>query len=106
MLKYKPLKLAGVMELADVTDSKSVPGNGVWVRVPPPAPSQKAPQLGCFLRWPFDSTGLEAALRKSHGVAFSAAGFLHAELRSGVSKQREQCAKASPTIGKANPHLK
>ena len=29
---------AGVMELADVTDSKSVPGNRVWVRVPPPAP--------------------------------------------------------------------
>ena|GEM_PF-2458241 len=29
---------AGVMELADVTDSKSVDGNIVWVRVPPPAP--------------------------------------------------------------------
>ena len=31
---------AGVMELADVTDSKSVDGNIVWVRVPPPAPCQ------------------------------------------------------------------
>ena len=39
MLKYKPLNLAGVMELADVTDSKSVSGNRVWVRVPPPAPN-------------------------------------------------------------------
>ena len=29
---------AGVMELADVTDSKSVDGDIVWVRVPPPAP--------------------------------------------------------------------
>ena len=28
----------GVMELADVTDSKSVDGDIVWVRVPPPAP--------------------------------------------------------------------
>ena len=28
---------AGVAELADATDSKSVPGNRVWVRVPPPA---------------------------------------------------------------------
>ena len=27
-----------MMELADVTDSKSVVGNNVWVRVPLPAP--------------------------------------------------------------------
>ena len=30
------------MELADVTDSKSVDGDIVWVRVPPPAPKQRA----------------------------------------------------------------
>ena len=29
---------AGMMELADVTDSKSVVGDNVWVRVPLPAP--------------------------------------------------------------------
>ena len=34
---------AGVMELADVTDSKSVDGNIVWVRVPLPAPNQYNP---------------------------------------------------------------
>ena len=34
---------AGVMELADVTDSKSVDGNIVRVRVPPPAPRKKSP---------------------------------------------------------------
>ena len=28
------------MELADVTDSKSVDGDIVWVRVPPPAPNK------------------------------------------------------------------
>ena len=33
---------AGVMELADVTDSKSVGSNTVWVRVPPPAPKREA----------------------------------------------------------------
>jgi hypothetical protein len=31
------------MELADVTDSKSVVGDNVWVRVPPPAPNQNNP---------------------------------------------------------------
>ena len=30
------------MELADVTDSKSVDGDIVWVRVPPPAPKRKS----------------------------------------------------------------
>ena len=32
------LLLAGVSELADETDSKSVIRKGVWVRVPPPVP--------------------------------------------------------------------
>ena len=32
---------AGVLELADGADSKSVVGNNVWVQVPPPAPSSK-----------------------------------------------------------------
>ena len=36
-------KLADVMELADVTDSKSVGSDTVWVRVPPPAPNQYNP---------------------------------------------------------------
>ena len=29
---------AGVLELVDEADSKSVVSDGVWVRVPPPAP--------------------------------------------------------------------
>ena len=33
------------MELADVTDSKSVVGDNVWVRVPLPAPNQYNPNL-------------------------------------------------------------
>ena len=35
---YNRYAFAGVMELVDVTDSKSVGGDIVWVRVPPPAP--------------------------------------------------------------------
>ena len=37
---------AGVLELADETDSKSVAGNSVWVRPPPPAP--KIPNATAF----------------------------------------------------------
>ena len=40
------IKFAGVMELADVLDSKSSPGNRVRVRPPPPAPPRKP----CFYR--------------------------------------------------------
>ena len=39
---------AGVMELADVTDSKSVGSDTVWVRVPPPAPKRKRRPMGVF----------------------------------------------------------
>ena len=39
-MRDKPM-YAGVMELADVLDSKSSPGNRVRVRPPPPAPNQK-----------------------------------------------------------------
>ena len=38
----KSVIFAGVMELADVTDSKSVGSDTVWVRVPPPAPQKKS----------------------------------------------------------------
>ena len=36
------IKYAGVMELADVVDSKSTASDGVPVRVRPPAPERKA----------------------------------------------------------------
>ena len=40
-----------MMELADVTDSKSVVGNNVWVRVPLPAPNKDPPSYagGIFI---------------------------------------------------------
>ncbi len=46
--------LAGVLELADETDSKSVVLKDMWVRVPPPAPEKKLlkklnADLGVFL---------------------------------------------------------
>lgn len=37
---------AGVMELADVLDSKSSPGNRVRVRPPPPAPKKLPKSCG------------------------------------------------------------
>ena len=40
MIIYKILINAGVLELVDGADSKSVVLSGVWVRVPPPAPNQ------------------------------------------------------------------
>ena len=42
------IKFAGVSELADETDSKSVIRKGVWVRVPLPAPFQKLTFLLVF----------------------------------------------------------
>ena len=49
-LLYNELVIfAGVMELADVTDSKSVGSDTVWVRVPPPAPKNKKHSSECFL---------------------------------------------------------
>ena len=36
---------AGVLELVDEADSKSVASDGVWVRVPPPAPNPYNPNL-------------------------------------------------------------
>ena len=38
--------LAGVLELADGADSKSVVGNDVWVQVPPPAPKMLQSKIG------------------------------------------------------------
>lgn len=38
MVYYFSNHFAGVLELADETDSNSVVHLGVWVRVPPPAP--------------------------------------------------------------------
>ena len=40
MVYYFSNHFAGVLELADETDSNSVVHQGVWVRVPPPAPKQ------------------------------------------------------------------
>ena len=55
-------KLADVMELADVTDSKSVGSDTVWVRVPPSAPKRKALNLNGFRAFPLCINGLLIAL--------------------------------------------
>ena len=43
MVYYFSNHFAGVLELADETDSNSVVHQGVWVRVPPPAPKHASP---------------------------------------------------------------
>ena len=43
MVKFPRWYFAGVMELADVLDSKSSPGDRVRVRPPPPAPNSRNP---------------------------------------------------------------
>ena len=63
---------AGVMELADVTDSKSVGSNTVWVRVPPPAPNTEAP-VGCLCVW-LSRTGLEAGKQNGPVERFARPG--------------------------------
>ena len=45
MRLQKTIEYAGVMELADVLDSKSSPGDRVRVRPPPPAPSEQPKPL-------------------------------------------------------------
>jgi hypothetical protein len=42
---------ADVAELVDARDLKSLDGNVVWVRVPPPAPIVPGPRRGGFLRF-------------------------------------------------------
>jgi hypothetical protein len=37
------IKVADVAELVDARDLKSLDGNVVWVRVPPPAPERRYP---------------------------------------------------------------
>ena len=54
---------ADVMELADVTDSKSVDGDIVWVRVPPSAPCRISCNINeVQLLLGFDTTYVEYSL--------------------------------------------
>ena len=59
------------MELVDVADSKSAGGNSVWVRVPPPAPLEKAGFFHIGKAQPF--LFLAASNRASHTCAASLA---------------------------------
>ena len=54
-------RYAGVLELADETDSKSVASNGVWVQVPPPAPNEKRASSMLFFYFILRKVGLEAS---------------------------------------------
>ena len=75
------------MELVDVTDSKSVDGDIVWVRVPPPAPKAAVPfGGGCFCVIEWDS---KARPERSEGAKQSSELFCR--------------AWESPTTGIATP---
>jgi hypothetical protein len=60
-------RLAGVMELVDVPDSKSGARNGVGVRVPPPAPSSDLKKFKRSPTWWALPTLLLLALNNDQG---------------------------------------
>ena len=95
---------AGVMELADVTDSKSVGSNTVWVRVPPPAPNTEAP-VGCLCVW-LSQTGLEAGETKRSCGAFCPAGERKQSGRAArsASKGRLERRVPPPAPNQYNPN--
>ena len=95
---------AGVMELADVTDSKSVGSNTVWVRVPPPAPNTEAP-VGCLCVW-LSQTGLEAGETKRSCGAFCPAGERKQSGRAArsASKGRFERRVPPPAPNQYNPN--
>ena len=90
---------AGVMELADVTDSKSVGSNTVWVRVPPPAPNTEAP-VGCLCVW-LSRTGLEAGETKRSCGAFCPAGERKQSGRAARSASKGRFERRVPPPGAA-----
>ena len=85
---------AGVMELADVTDSKSVDGDIVWVRVPPPAPKKKSRIHSCssfLMLWP----GREATASCTQATRrhYSTCALLTFLLLCGIIR-KNQCTKS------------
>ena len=87
------------MELADVTDSKSVGSNTVWVRVPPPAPNTEAP-VGCLCVW-LSRTGLEAGETKRSCGAFCPAGERKQSGRAARSASKGRLERRVPPPGAA-----
>ena len=97
---------AGVMELADVTDSKSVDGDIVWVRVPPPAPAKKQGKALPFLSVPRLGEKPHASCRTvtetyTLGAACTAEGEQSEARRGSESHHRHQQKRQ----GKALPFL-
>ena len=67
------------MELVDVTDSKSVDGNIVRVRLPPPAPARRKRYIACdefFLSEQNSSCAYSAAPRPQTAAALPVCGFV------------------------------
>ena len=87
------------MELADVTDSKSVGSNTVWVRVPPPAPNTEAP-VGCLCVW-LSRTGLEAGGTKRSCGAFCPVGERKQSGRAARSASKGRFERRVPPPGAA-----
>ena len=79
IINWYLIKYAGVMELVDVTDSKSVGGDTVWVRVPPPAPKKEASALQMPLFW------VPAAFGRLHPPVIQMLGGSEFRLRQGFA---------------------
>ena len=79
------------MELVDVTDSKSVGGDIVWVRVPPPAPARRKRHIACdeFFMLRIKNSSCAHSAAPPFQIEPAALGFdlvLGADLKAGASK--------------------
>ena len=92
--------------MADVTDSKSVGSDTVWVQVPPSAPNKKQHPQGCCFLFGINLEGLEGRLENSPVDCFPDPGFrAQAVLRSSENKQNDADGRnqGPPSAPKVRP---
>lgn len=85
--------IAGVLELADEVDSKSIASNGVRVQVPPPALEVNSPQFPDIS----GSCGLFLFYGKEHPIEYP--------FWEDRPRRRRKCCRRQPAAGGGNAEL-